>query len=84
MVSTTNKSHSFSLRDINSAVEEYYSKGLGGASDSFGGSTNTAKVQQAFDRYKDASGNIEIDGLQRFFEDLGINAGTDIITMLIS
>lgn len=63
-------------------------KGLGGSDYGYGGgasSVNTAKVQQAFDKYKDASsGNIEIEGLQRFFEDLGVNAGTDIVTMLIS
>lgn len=72
-------------RDINSAVEEYFSKGLGGADLGSSGPANTTKIQQAFDRYKDAStGNIEIEGLQRFFEDLGVNAASDIVTMLIS
>ena len=38
-----------------------------------------------FDKYKDGStGNIEIEGLQKFYEDLGVNAGSDIVTMLIS
>jgi hypothetical protein len=38
-----------------------------------------------FDRYKDkGTGNIEIEGLQAFFGDLGIDAGSDIITMYIS
>lgn len=64
-------------------MEEYFSKGLGGASET--SSVNTSKIQQAFDKYKDAAtGNIEIEGLQRFFEDLGVNAATDLVTMLIS
>lgn len=52
---------------------------------SSGGGGNAAKVQQTFDKYKDAStGNIEIEGLQKFFEDLGVNPATDIITLYIS
>ncbi len=76
----------FYCRDINNAVEEYYTKGYGTEAASAGsGSFTQAKAQQTFDRYKDAgTGNIEIDGLQKFFEDLGVNAATDIVTMLIS
>ncbi len=50
-----------------------------------GGGGNAAKIQQTFDKYKDAStGNIEVEGLQRFFEDLGVNPGSDTVTILIS
>jgi len=42
-------------------------------------------IQKTFDKYKDAStGNIEVEGLQRFFDDLGVNPGSDTVTFLIS
>ena len=50
-----------------------------------GGGGNAAKIQQTFDKYKDAStSNIEVEGLQKFFEDLGVNAASDVVTILIS
>ena len=65
-------------------MEEYFTKGLGGAETSIGGVSSTAKAQQTFDRYKDSStGNIEFEGMQKFFDDLGISGGTDTITMYI-
>lgn len=49
------------------------------------GGGNAGKIQQTFDKYKDAStGNIEVEGLQKFFEDLGVNAASDTVTILIS
>ena len=75
-------------RDVNRAADEYYSKGYGEtfSTQSFSGSGgNAAKIQQTFDKYKDAStGNIEVEGLQKFFEDLGVNPGSDTVTILIS
>ncbi len=48
-------------------------------------SSTGSKVQQTFDKYKDGStGNIEIEGLQKFFDDLGVNAASDTVTFLIS
>ncbi len=48
-------------------------------------SSSGSKVQQTFDKYKDGStGNIEIEGLQKFFDDLGVNAASDTVTFLIS
>lgn len=51
--------------DVNSAMEEYFSKGYGEtASAASGASGSAGKIQQTFDRYKDSgSGNIEIEGL---------------------
>ena len=72
-------------RDVNNAVEEFFLKGFSGQAASGGSSISQSQAQQVFDRYKDkGTGNIEIEGLQQFFEDLGINGGTDIITMYIS
>ena len=52
------------FRDVNRAADEYYSKGYGDTfspSSSSGSGGNAAKIQQTFDKYKDAStGNIEI------------------------
>jgi DCN1-like protein 1/2 len=46
---------------------------------------NQTKLQQIFDRYKDSdTGNIEYEGLMRFFTDLGVDPETDSITMYIS
>jgi predicted peroxiredoxin len=74
---------------VNNAVEEFFVKGLGGADTGFGssgaGGFNQVKAQQVFDKYKDkVTKKIEIEGLQEFFEDLGISGATDIITMYIS
>lgn len=73
-------------RDVNRAADEYFSKGYAeSASSTNGGGGNAAKIQQTYDKYKDAStGNIEVEGLQRFFEDLGVNPGSDTVTIMIS
>lgn len=45
---------------------------------------NDQKIQQLFNTYKDPSTNkIEIDGMQKFFEDLNVDP-MDIVTLLIS
>jgi Ca2+-binding EF-hand superfamily protein len=49
------------------------------------GSSNAANLQKTFDRYKDAStGNIEFEGVRRFYDDLGVDAASDNITIMIS
>jgi hypothetical protein len=43
------------------------------------------KIVSTFNKYKDEStGNIEVEGMQKFFEDSGIRDPSDIVTILIS
>jgi hypothetical protein len=72
-------------RDVNASVEEYFINGYGETATVSPSSSTGSKVQQTFDKYKDGStGNIEIEGLQKFFDDLGVNAASDTVTFLIS
>ncbi len=60
-------------------------KGYGDSSSGGGSGANATKVQQTFDRYKDGStGNMEAEGIIKFYEDLSVNAASDIITIYIS
>lgn len=48
-------------------------------------SSSQDKILQTFNKYKDgASGNIEVEGVQKFFEDSGIRDPSDIVTLLLS
>jgi hypothetical protein len=48
-------------------------------------SSSSDKIVQTFNKYKDGtSGNIEVEGMQKFFEDAGIRDPSDIVTLLIS
>ena len=69
---------------MNQAAEEILVRGVlenvGSA-----GSTSADKIVATFNKYKDEStGNIEVEGMQKFFEDSGIRDPSDIVTILIS
>jgi DCN1-like protein 1/2 len=71
-------------RDVNNAVEEYFSKGYGESAKVTKGGATTANLQKSFNLYKDASsGRIEGEGIQKFFADLGVDP-MDPVTLLIS
>ena len=70
-------------RDINSAVEDYYSKGYGEKASV--SKANPKALEQLFNKYKDSkTNNIEGDGVAAFYGDLGVDAGSDLITLLLS
>ncbi len=70
-------------RDLNTAVEEYYVKGYGEKASVV--KVNTKGLESMFNKYKDAkSGNIEAEGVASFYTDLGVDAASDTITLLIS
>ena len=48
-------------------------------------STSVDKIVATFNKYKDQStGSIEVEGIQKFFEDSEISDPSDILTILIS
>ena len=48
-------------------------------------STSQDKILATFNKYKDGTtGHIEVEGMQKFFEDAGIRDPSDIVTILIS
>ncbi len=56
-----------------------------GETASVSSSGSSDKITATFNKYKDGStGNIEVEGMQRFFEDSGIRDPSDIVTLLIS
>ena len=70
-------------RDINGAVEEYFSRGYGQKAPQKQ-KVNAKAIQQIFMRYIDKeSKNMEAEGIQKFFMDLGIDP-MDVLTLLIS
>jgi DCN1-like protein 1/2 len=73
-------------RDVNQSAEEYFINGYGEtASSSSSSSSSGDKIMATFNKYKDSgSGNIEVEGMQKFFEDAGIRDPSDIVTILIS
>ena len=70
---------------MNLAVDDYYTRGYGQKAEVHKGpSINTKKIEQFFNAYKHAqTSKIEIDGVQKFFEDMGVDP-MDIVTLLIS
>jgi hypothetical protein len=56
---------------MNTAAEEFFSKGLGGASKSgksSGGALDMKKIETIFNQFKDTStGNMESEGIEVFY-----------------
>jgi len=72
------------FRDVNQSAEEYFMGGFGETA-SVSSSGSGDKIVATFNKYKDSgSGNIEVEGMQKFFEDAGIRDPSDIVTILIS
>ena len=70
-------------RDINAAVEEYFSKGHGEKASV--SKANPKALEQMFSKYKDPkTNNIEGDGVAAFYGDLGVDAGSDLVSLLLS
>ena len=70
---------------MNSAVDEYYSKGHGEvAKPAKKEAVNPKKIEQLFASYKDASTNkIEVEGIQKFYDDLGVDP-MNVVTLILS
>ncbi len=61
------------FRDVNSAAEEYFVKGYAEKAQIV--KSNPKAIEGLFARYKDAqTGNMEAEGIAKFYEDLGIDA----------
>ena len=76
--------------DINAAINYYYEHGIqaqlqGGEANSAAFSNyNQTKARQLFDTYANKQlGIIDQDGIERFYDDLGVDP-TDIVTLLAS
>ena len=65
-------------------MEEYFLKGYGEkAVPAKQDKANTQKLQQIFNAYKDgASGRIEVEGMEKFFNDIGIDASSPLSLVL--
>ncbi len=73
----------FDDRDINAAVEEYFAKGYGEKASV--SKANPKALEQLFNKYKDPkTNNIEGEGVAAFYEDLGVDAGSDLVSLLLS
>lgn len=68
------------------AADEIFSGGYSEPSSGPSSSAGSAdKILATFNKYKDGtSGNIEVEGMQKFFEDSGIRDASDLVTLLIS
>ena len=72
-------------RDVNAAAEEYLVKGHGGASSGSSVKANPKQIESLFNKYKDPqTGNMEGDGIAEFYDNLGVDAASDPVTLLIS
>jgi hypothetical protein len=76
---------------VNAAAEEYFVKGYadksGGSSSSStgGGKPSSKALEGLFGRYRDAkSGQMEGEGIAAFYQDLGVDAAQDTVTLFIS
>jgi hypothetical protein len=72
---------------MNAAAEEFFSKNLGGSSKSTksSGAPDSKKIEIIFNQFKDAStGNMEAEGIEAFYSQIGIDAENDTTTFLIS
>eukprot|EP00347_Sterkiella_histriomuscorum_P007128 403350156 len=69
--------------DLNMAAEEYFMKGYGEKTGS--GKINPQNIQALFNKYKDAqTGNMEGEGIATFYDNLGVDAASDPVTLVIS
>jgi DCN1-like protein 1/2 len=75
------------FRDVNAAVDEYYNKGYGqeaSTSSKKSAVANPKKVEALFVNYMDQSSKrMEADGIERFFNDLGVDP-MDLVTLQLS
>jgi len=72
---------------VNAAVDEYYNKGYGQETSVASKKTavaNPKKVEQLFTNYMDKNTKkMEADGIERFFNDLGVDP-MDLVTLQLS
>ena len=60
-------------------------KGLGGGSSGSSVKANPKQIESLFNKYKDPqTGNMEGDGIAEFYDNLGVDAASDPVTLLIS
>lgn len=69
---------------MNTSVDYYFANQAQFAPAKASTSISKQKVQQLFEQYKNASGNMEEDEIARFFEDLGVDSFSDIVAILVS
>lgn len=66
---------------MNSAAEEFFAKGYGQT----GPKISQANIISLFNRYKDPQTNqMEGDGIANFFDQLGVDASSDPVALVIS
>jgi len=74
------------FRDVNQAVDFFFSNhaDMGLSSATQVSKVDISKCQALFESYHRTDGKMDEDGIEKFFEDLGVDCASDIVAILVS
>jgi hypothetical protein len=72
--------------DSNQAINQYYDKNLEATLpiSAFKSKCNTKEAEKLFNSYANKHSEMDEDGIEKFYKDLGVNSNEDIVTNLVS
>ena len=74
------------IRDLNQAIEDYFSNHAASMEAKKGSSSKAdpKKCVELFERFASKGGVMNQDGIEAFFNELGVDAQTDIVAILVA